>query len=375
IGDVLAVTGAIPEAIKSHLQAAPIFESLARDNPVDGQAQINLARCYLKIGDNLGNPNLPNLSDTEQALNYFRKSMAVAEASAILNPKEAQARRYVYLGHERIADALNLTGDTAGALEHYKQSQAITATLLAKDPSNGNSRRHLAVLHDKIGLILAQTGGAGGALEESHKALDIYEGLSAADPSNKLAHQDLATSYRTRGDHLAQTRDTAGALAYYRKGLVILETLRVADPMNTQLQSDLTDTLHPLARLLAKTGQPAEARRPALRALSIQKAQAERPEAPANDLNSYARALLTAEPSDLRDPAAALPHAMRAVEMTKGNAPNILGTLALAYHLTGDHPRAIETEQKALGLLKADSLARRAFENDFARFHAAAKGK
>jgi non-specific serine/threonine protein kinase/serine/threonine-protein kinase len=375
IGDVLAVTGAIAESIKSHLQAAPVFESLARDHPADGQAQINLARCYLKIGDNLGNPNLPNLSDTDQALNYFRKSMAVAEASAILNPKDAQARRYVYLGHERIADALNLTGDTAGALEHYKQSQTITETLLTTDPSNGNYRRHLAVLYDKVGLILAQTGDTGGALEESRKALDIYEALSAADPSNMLARRDLATGYRTRGDHLAQTRDTAGALAYYRKGLVILEALWVADPMNTQSQSDVTETIHPLARLLAQTGQPAEARRLTLRALSSQKAQAERPEATANDLNSYAWALLTAEPSDLRDPAAALPHARRAVEMTKENAPNILGTLALAYHLTGDHPRAIETEQKALALLKADSLARRAFETNLARFQAAAKGK
>jgi len=372
---VLAVTGAIAESIKSHLQAAPIFESLASANPSDGQQQINLARCYLKIGDNLGNPYVTNLSDTDQALNYFRKSLAVAESSAILNPKDARSRRYVYLGHERIADALNLTGDTAGALEHYKQSQTIAETLLTTDPSNGDYRRHLAVLYDKIGIILAQTGAIAGALEESRKSLDIYESLSAADPSNKLAHEDLAISYRIRGDHLARTRDTAGAIACYRKGLVILETLRVADPMNTELQSEMTETLHPLARLLAQTGQPAEARRLTLRALSIQKEQAEKPEATANDLNSYASALLTAEPSDLRDPAAALPHAGRAVEMTKGKAPNVLGTLALAYHLTGDHERAVETVQKAIALLKADSPARREFETNLAKFQAAAKGK
>src|SRR5262249_37536664 len=203
----------------------------------------------------------------------------------------------------------------------------------------------------------------------------IFEALSAADPSNMQARQDLATSCRARGDRLAQTRDTAGALAYYRKGLVIFETLRVADPMNMHLQSDMTETLHPLARLLAQTGQPAEARRMALRALSIQKALAEQPEATANDLNSYARALLTAEPSDLRDPAAALPHARRAVEMTKENAPRMLDTMALAYYLVGDHGRAVETEQKAIILLKADSLVRRELETNLAKFQAAAKGK
>ena len=109
--------------------------------------------------------------------------------------------------------------------------------------------------------------------------------------------------------------------------------------------------------------------------MSVQKAQAERPEATANDLNNYAWALLAAEPSDLRDPAATLPHARRAVEMTKGNAPNILNTLALVYHLTGDHARAVETEQKAIASLKAGSLVRREFETNLAKFQAAAKGK
>jgi tetratricopeptide (TPR) repeat protein len=145
--------------------------------------------------------------------------------------------------------------------------------------------------------------------------------------------------------------------------------------MGMYLQSDLAVTLHPLARLLAQTGQPAEARRLALRALSIRKAQAEQPTATANDLNDYAWDLLTAEPNELRDPAAALPNARRAVEMTKGNAPKMLNTLALAYHLTGDHARAVETELKAIASLKADSLVRREFETNLAKFQAAAKGK
>jgi non-specific serine/threonine protein kinase/serine/threonine-protein kinase len=375
IGDALAMTGNITEAIKSRLQALPIFEALAKANPADGQAQINLARCYLKLGDDLGNPNMPNLGATDQALDYFRKSMAVAAALAIRDPKNAQARRFVYLGHERIADALDQTGDAAGALDHYKQSQAITETLLATDPSNGNYRRHLAVLYEKTGLILAKTGDTAGALEASRKSLDIFEALAAADPTNKLARRDLAIDYRFRGDHLARTHDMAEALVYYRKGLAIFEALEAADPMNTYLQSDVAETLHPLAKLLAQTGQPAEARRLALRALSIRKALAEQPEATPYDLNSYAWALLLGEPSDLRDPAAALPHARRAVEMTKENAPNMLDTLALAYHLTGDHARAVETEQKAIALLKAGSPARQEFETNLAKFQAAAKGK
>src|SRR5204863_3670734 len=61
ISDVLAVTGNTAEAFKSRLQALPIFAALAQANFAAGQAQISLARCYLKLGDDLGNPNFPNL--------------------------------------------------------------------------------------------------------------------------------------------------------------------------------------------------------------------------------------------------------------------------------------------------------------------------
>jgi non-specific serine/threonine protein kinase/serine/threonine-protein kinase len=373
IGDVLAMTGNTAGAIESRRQALPIFEALAQPNPADGQAQINLARCYLKLGDDLGNPNFPNLGETNQALEYFRKAMTVAEALATRDPKQAAAHRYVYLSHERLADALALTGDAAGALDHYKQSQTITARLLADDPSNSNYRRHLAVLVEKHGLLLAKTGDDVGALEGSRQALDIFEALAAADPTNANARQSLAISYRIRGDHLARTRDTDAALAWHRKALASFETLQAADPMNTYFQSDVAETLHSLARLLAQTGQLAEARRLALRELSMRKALAEQPAATANDLNDHAWALLTAEPSELRDPATALAQAKRAVEMSNRNAPRMLDTLALAYHLTGDHLRAIETEQNAMALLKADSLVRRELETNLAKFQAAAR--
>ncbi len=374
ISDVLAVTGNTAEAFKSRLQALPIFAVLAQANPA-GQAQIRLARCYLKLGDDLGNPNFPNLGESDQALDYFRKSMAVAEALTKLDPKNAQAHRYVYLSHERIADVLDLIGDAAGALEHYKQSQTITETLLVADPSNSIYRRHLAVLHDKIGAVLAKTGNAAGAVAESRQAVEILEALAAADPTNANARQTLAGIYRPYADRLALTHDTAGALAYYRKGLAIFETLGAADPLNTYWQSDLADTLQSLARLLAQTGQTAEARRLSLRALSIRKALAEQPAATVNDLDSYASALLTVEPAELRDPAAALPHAQRAVELAKGKAPRLLGTLALAYHLTGDYARAVETEQQAIALLKADSLVRRELEIKLAQFQAADRSR
>jgi hypothetical protein len=84
---------------------------------------------------------------------------------------------------------------------------------------------------------------------------------------------------------------------------------------------------------------------------------------------------LTIEPSRLRDPASALLYAKRAVELSQGNDPAILDTLAWAYHLTGDQALAITTEERALALLAPDASLRRGFEANLARFKAAAQGK
>ncbi len=51
----------------------------------------------------------------------------------------------------------------------------------------------------------------------------------------------------------------------------------------------------------------------------------------------------------------------------------MLATLALAQHLTGDTPAAIETQKKALSLLAPDAPDRGDYEAALARFEAALK--
>ena len=82
--------------------------------------------------------------------------------------------------------------------------------------------------------------------------------------------------------------------------------------------------------------------------------------------------LLTCKPEDLRDPVSALSFAKRAVEKNEGESPNYLDTLSLAYFMTGDTAKAIETQVKALALLpNEDSSVRTGMETNMAKFRAA----
>ena len=82
---------------------------------------------------------------------------------------------------------------------------------------------------------------------------------------------------------------------------------------------------------------------------------------------------MTCEPADLRDPETALRLARDACAITDNANPNYLDTLALAQHLTGDTPAAIETEKKALSLLPPNAPGRGDYEAALAKFEAALK--
>ena len=134
---------------------------------------------------------------------------------------------------------------------------------------------------------------------------------------------------------------------------------------------DTFRSLNCLARTLTAQGKLNEARPYFGELIRYRRQNAEQPDASAMAVNLYAWDLLTCELEDLRDPQAALPVAKRAVEKNGSRDPRILDTLALAYFMTGDTTRAIETQEKAVSLLppgKSDTLG---MKNALAKYRAA----
>ncbi|MFO0836997.1 MAG: tetratricopeptide repeat protein [Phycisphaerae bacterium] len=88
----------------------------------------------------------------------------------------------------------------------------------------------------------------------------------------------------------------------------------------------------------------------------------------ARTLNNAAWELLTVTPETLRDSRQALDFALQANQLSRHENPPYLDTLALAYHRTGETARAIETERKAISLLKPDAADRSDYENQLREF-------
>ncbi len=152
---------------------------------------------------------------------------------------------------------------------------------------------------------------------------------------------------------------------------LLLEGLAAARRDNGEADESTTATRAQLAAFYRSHDRMAEAR-----AVVADQLTALRDAATASNLpgpkNAFAWEALTCEPADLQEPAAALSFALAAAELGQWRDPDVLDTLALAYHSTGDQVRAVEIASRALDLIPAeDRVRRQPFEATLARYREA----
>jgi eukaryotic-like serine/threonine-protein kinase len=418
LGELLRDAGDIRQASELCWRAAAIREEVSAANPADVSARFELAATYRALfgldaeeragnmaalrkatevceslyatgqrgGDVRGQLVLNHLNlgenswldgETGQAWASLRRAHQLAEEWRAAEPLNYQARRMVFAGHLFSGNLLSRADAPDKALEHYRQSLAIAEESSTQDQKNALARRDVYLALDKLAGAYASVGRRREAVGCRRRHLAICEQLAAADPRNTRYRRDLAGGIYSLAKILATT-DAPEALRQAEQALQIFEGLLKEDPNHIDIQRVAAMTLDLSARLLVKAGREEEARRRTARALSTFKAAADRLLTVGDRVNDYAALLLTCEPPDLRDPAAALPYARQAASASREKDPAILKTLALAYFLTGDRRRALDTTRKALALLpprtpvNARSSLRRELEAQLVRFSRAA---
>jgi tetratricopeptide (TPR) repeat protein len=214
-----------------------------------------------------------------------------------------------------------------------------------------------------------------GTLWDAGCLADEYRLAGRTAESVTLSEQVLAQARANFGEDLHTLYYYYAAelgSAYVESGrpsdaVVLLEPLLPA-----MLRKDVTGGLEALGAAYRALGRAEDARRMAVDQLDLLRRLAERPDPSPDTLREYASALLTVEPEDLRDPAAALPLAERANEMVRGENPEFLDTLALAYYMNGDTPKAVQVQRQAIALLPPEQSRLRAeLEANLAKFEAA----
>jgi tetratricopeptide (TPR) repeat protein len=166
-----------------------------------------------------------------------------------------------------------------------------------------------------LGHALLETNRGDEAIEHLKKALEL-------GPETAEVHDNL-------GVGLAQKGRIAEAVPHFERAL--------------QIAPNLAEAHYYLGMTLVMRGQGAEGLKHWRQALKKDPDNAQ-------TLNDTAWLLATSSDDALRNGNEAVTLAQHAVQLTRGRAPEILGTLAAAYAETGAFDKALETEQQAIEL-------------------------
>ena len=349
----------------SYTKALQVAEALRARNPKDTQAQNNVARVNIKLGD------LSEYSDPAEALKNYRQAKGILES---LGSADRSVQRSLLIASDGIGTDQGLLGDTSGALNSFQRSLQIAKELYAANPSDPHAHQRVALAYENLGGAMADMGAVNEALERLNMARSIYEELATASPRSKARRRDVVAVYQVIGDTLAQAGRQAEAVQSYREALKIADTLASEDPQNTQYQRDLYGTLR---RLAVALGTSKEARQTTERWLKVLRPMAGAPNAPDYDLAEYCWFLVLTPFRELQAPALALHYARQLVQSSAEKNPDYLNLLAHAYDATDDPRQAAAAEIKALALFPPESasLLKTELKANLAKFRARAERK
>ena len=236
VGDLLSATGDTAGALDHRRKALSVMETVAAIAADDVATIRQLGVAYSKLGNQLGNPNYPNVGDPAGALVELERAAAVFEKALPAHPTNAVFRRNLAIAHSNIADVLTALKRPADALAHQRQALASFESQAAADPANVAARNDVAISLSKVAEMLDASGNTAAAVREFERALAIHVEMAAADPANDNLKLELASDYNRLATTQAKLGARGDALANHTRAVAMSRELQRENPANVELR-------------------------------------------------------------------------------------------------------------------------------------------
>jgi serine/threonine protein kinase len=219
-------------------QGIRFLDGLSRQAGNSAQLQLSLAGAYMRLGDLLGNPNLPNLGDTKAAMESYRKALPMVEVPAKIGksvPNHVERDDYLLAQeqlHGKIGQLLSATG-----LEQDSIAESALAGRLARDllQRHEGDLRFDAVAAETLSVhsqLLASRGMAEGALASALENRPLLQRLVARHPADPDFAVCLGSDYSAEGRAMSITGNLKGSMEAYQKDVDLLEDVQQKFPHN-----------------------------------------------------------------------------------------------------------------------------------------------
>ncbi|MBI1764574.1 MAG: protein kinase [Acidobacteria bacterium] len=262
ISETLAAMGDLAGALQSYQQSSAINAVLVEQFPDNAFYRRALLVSEGWVGNFYGNPFYPNQGDRQAARQHYERALALAEALAAGDPKNAASQMDLANAQARLG-TLAADGDAKAAVQSYRRALAVIQALLEKSPNEFRFLRRQANYWRSLAVPLLRLGDRAGALQTARQVLTLTETLVTRHPADPDLQNDLRAALHTLADCLLATGDHAAALEYYRRALTISETAANAHPASFYERWHLADSYANLGRYyatLAAQPQPAAQR-------------------------------------------------------------------------------------------------------------------
>lgn len=407
LGDIALRLGET-EAARSDLEKAlAIRRSLVTTDLSTLDHWDDLSINLVRIGD-----SFKDAGDDQHALGFYQEALEIDDELVNRNPTNTGFKdnlawshdRLAYLSQQRVdlAEADTLLARAAQLFEELAQAdptngtrlhglsniklrlalvredsddQVTRGTLLDEsieagerailvEPLNPDYRRNLSCAYQNKAVVLRGLGEAAKASLAADRAEALALQLREEDPADLRSNFPLFCAWKEKAE-LAEMRGDRQQELDYRKRLLELtaELVSKADA-NVEFLAKRYAALRDYAIRLHAWGESASAYELLfVEALEFAQQAASQPTATYTVLVEYSELLRIARPERLRDTAASVYVAERAVELSRGLLPGVLANFAEALVADGQVERARDVRARALSLCGEHCVHRKRIRN------------
>jgi tetratricopeptide (TPR) repeat protein len=204
---------------------------LIAENPINADYRRGLVLNYQQGGD------YRRHSDTQGALEYFRRAVALEEDLLAADPANALIRKDLGYQHKRIADFLANLKDWSQAFMHFSKALEIFEKLASDAPADLISRfsvvacrAGMAAMHarrDEVDLALQECSKATALLGEiSEDSTYARQRFNRAQAFQYLGYAYSAIAASPKASASESKQHTSAAREMFQKALNVLDDLR-----------------------------------------------------------------------------------------------------------------------------------------------------
>ncbi len=240
---ILPLAGSRPAREKIVATALDYLAGLEAEVGDDPQFRADLAAAYERVADIQGNPSMPNLGKSAEAIASLEKAVALRETNLRATPDDPVALRST-------ARALDLIGLINGQIGSESEGLAILRRadqLLAKargiDPKDVLVLREIAANRDRTSTLLESTGDTAGSLAALDQGLEALNAI----PDHRDQRDAIEVLLYKKAFSLRRANRLDEALAACQETVAITRELAADHPEDALRRRSLSVNLNELA--------------------------------------------------------------------------------------------------------------------------------